>query len=151
MPAAKLDEKLTEQLLREGKSQNDVVRAHEERGIAIHQSTISAAIRDGRVKVKSKYAPTRKAIPWKLLPEHRHHSAARMLRIQSRYEEGLPLSPSLERQRSNWIGGLLIENAVIHYDERTGFWRVARREGIDKGWVREPWIDDDGEYIPHPA
>ena len=154
MPAAKLDVKLAEQILRQpGRTQMDVVAEHARRGIDIRQNTVSTAIKDGRIKVESKYGLPRYAIPWKLKPEHRHLSPARMLRIQGRYDQGLPISETLERQRARWVAGLMIENQVIHYDPDTeeGFWRFPRRDGIDRWYVREPWIDDDGNQIVRPA
>ena len=154
MPAAKLDVKLAEQILRQpGRTQADVIAEHARRGITISQPTVSTAIRDGRIKVESKYGIPGYGVPWKLKPEHRHLSPARMLRIQARYEQGKPIGATLERQRQRWVAGLLIENQVIHYDPETpeGFWRFPRRDGIDRWYVREPWIDDDGNQIVRPA
>jgi hypothetical protein len=153
MPAAKMDLKRAEAMLNAGATQMEVVAEHARRGVSITQSTVSTALHDGRIKVQSKYGLPRYAIPWKLKPEHRHLSPARMLRIQARHEQKLPLSETLERQRKRWIAGLLIENQVIHYDPDTaeGFWRVERRDGVDTWYVREPYLDDHGHQIPRPA
>jgi len=153
MPAAKLDLKVAERMLRAGATQQDVVEEHKRRGVTVTQKAVSLALVEGRINVPSKYAVTGRGVPWKLKPEHRHANAARLLRSQARKEQGLPIGPSLQKQLERWIAGLLIENEVIHYhpETREGFWRVPRREGIDEWYVREPWIDDDGNPIPRPA
>jgi len=153
MPAAKLDVQLTERMLQAGATQAEVIAEHARRNIQISQPTISTAIKDGRIKYSTNRGLTRMGVPWKLKPEHRHLSPARMLRIQARHDQGLPISETLERQRERWIAGLMLDNTVIHYDPTTreGFWRFPRREGIDTWYVREPWIDDDGNPIPRPA
>lgn len=153
MPAAKLDVQLAERMLRGGATQAEVIAEHARRNITVRQSTISTAIKDGRIKYSTNRGLTRMGVPWKLKPEHRYLSPARMLRIQARYDQGLPLSETLEKQRERWIAGLMLDNTVIHYDPETpeGFWRFPRREGIDTWYVREPWIDDDGNPIPRPA
>jgi len=153
MPAAKLDLKVAERMLRAGRTQQDVVDEHKRRGIDVTQKAVSLAVVEGRINVPSKYAVTGRGIPWKLRPEHRHLNAARMLRSQARKEQGLPIGESLQRQLDRWVAGLLIEDMVVYYNPDTpeGFWRVPRRPGIDEWYVREPWIDDDGNAIPRPA
>lgn len=144
MGKQKLDDKEIEQLLRSGKTQQDVVDLYSSRGVEISQSAISQAITAGRIKVDTNRHTG--GIPWKLLPQHRHLHAARMLRTLARLEAGLEVGPSLRDQVRTWREGLEIEDSVITYDPDTpeGFWRVPRRSGIDLGWVREPLIGDDG-------
>lgn len=143
----KLDDKEVEQLLRSGKTQQEVVHVYRQRGVDIAQSTISQAITSGRIKVDTNRHSG--GIPWKLRPPHRHLHAARMLRTQARLDAGLEVGTSLLSQVTSWREGLEAEGSVIHYDPETpeGFWRVDRREGIDTWWVRDPNRDDDGNEI----
>lgn len=40
---------------------------------------------------------------------------------------------------------LIMDNQVITYDrERCQYVTVPRRDGIDKGWIRDPFLDDRG-------
>lgn len=144
MGRQKLDDNEIEQLLRSGKTQQYVVDLYRSKGMPITQSAISQAIASGRIKVNTNRNSG--GIPWKLLPQHRHLHAARMLRTQARLEAGLDVGASLKEQVRTWREGLEIENSVITYDPDTpeGFWRVPRRPGIDLGWVREPSLDDEG-------
>lgn len=144
MGRQKLDDNEIEQLLRGGKTQQEVVDLYRTRGVDITQSAISQAISAGRIKVETNRNAG--AIPWKLKPEHRHLHAARMLRTLARMEAGLDIGESLRGQVKTWREGLELEDSVITYDPETpeGFWRVPRRHGIDLGWVREPDLDDQG-------
>jgi hypothetical protein len=147
MGQQKLDDNEIEQLLRQGKTQLEVVAMYRDRGVDITQSAISQAISTGRIKVNTDR--NRGGIPWQLKPEHRHLHAARMLRTQARLDAGLEVGVTLLSQLVTWKEGLEIENSVITYDPETkeGFWRVPRRPGIDLGLVREPSIRDDGLQV----
>ena len=81
-------------------------------------------------------------VPWKLKAEHRHRHAARMLRTQDRLEAGMVVGPTLVGQVTAWRESLEADNSVVDYDPDTeeGFWRVPRRPGVDKGWVRDPSV-----------
>lgn len=144
MGRQKLDDNEIEQLLRAGRTQQQVVNLYKARGLDITQSAISQAIAAGRIKVETNRNSG--GIPWKLKPEHRHLHAARMLRSLARLDAGLDIGESLKVQVKTWREGLELEDSVITYDPETpeGFWRVPRRHGIDLGWVREPNLDDDG-------
>lgn len=53
---------------------------------------------------------------------------------------------TLARQLMN---RLLMGNTVVDYDPiNNRFIEVPRRVGIDQGWVKDPFIDDDGCFIP---
>lgn len=146
MGRQKLDDKEIEMMLRAGKTQAEVVDLYRDRGVSITQAAISQAISAGRIKVDTNR--NRGSIPWRLLPQHRHLHAARMLRTQARLEAGMEVGPSLRRQVQTWREGLELEGSVIAYDPETeeGFWRVPRRPGIDVGWVRNPEVDDEDEH-----
>lgn len=138
MGVQKIDDKEVESMLRRGMTQLQVVEAYRAKGISIAQSAISQAISSGRIKVDTNRHGG--SMPWKLLPEHRHLHAARMLRTQARLDAGLEVGESLREQVRTWREGLELEDSVITYDPETkeGFWRVPRRPGIDTGWVRVP-------------
>lgn len=141
--------KETEQMLRAGMTQKQVVAEFTRRGEPVSQAAISGAIKDGRIKVDTGRTPTRSGIPWTLLPKHRHYHAARMLRSAARQDAGLEIGATLKPQLAAWQKTLVDEDAVIHYDPDTdeGFWLVPRRHGVDKWWVREPDLDDEGNLI----
>ena len=72
-----------------------------------------------------------------------------MLRAAARRDDGRGNSPVIEAQLDLFLRRLSELDAVVHYDPDTeeGFFRVPRRHGIDKGLVREPHLDDDGNEI----
>ena len=144
MSAQKLDDSEVEQLLRSGWSQTRVVKMYRERGVTVSQSAISQAISSGRIRVDTDR--TTGGVPWRLKAEHRHLHAARMLRTQARLDRGMEIGVSLTKQVESWRSGLEAENSVIHYDPDTteGFWRVARRPGVDLWWFRDPGVDNAG-------
>jgi hypothetical protein len=78
-------------------------------------------------------------LPWKLAPEHRDHNDARMLRLEGRRREGLPLTSKELRLVSNWIDLLREKNAVVTYEPKTrkGFYWVPK-EDSDDDIVRRP-------------
>lgn len=120
-----------------------------QRGISITQAAVSLAISTGRIKGVDTNRNTG-GVPWLLKSEHRHRHAARMLRTQSRLDDGME-GPTLLGQVNTWRKGLEMEDTVIHYDPDTeeGFWRVPRCHGIDEWWFRDPTKDDNGATI-HP-
>ena len=144
MSAQKLNDKEVEALLRSGWSQMQVVRMYRDKGVDVTQSAISQAITTGRIKVDT--GRSTGGVPWKLKLEHRHFNNARMLRTQARLDRGLPIGQTLAPQLNKWRAALIAENSVIHYDPDTdeGFWHVPRRPGVDRWWVREPTLDDNG-------
>lgn len=147
MSAQKLDDREVEQMLRSGKTQKEVVSIYRQRGIDISQSAISQAIANGRIKVDTNR--NLGSLPWKLMPEHRHLHAARMLRTQARLDAGREVGVTLVKQVQTWREGLLLEDCVITYrpDTHEGFWRVPRRHGVDTWWVRDPRFDDLGREL----
>ena len=126
--------------LEQGLSQAGIVDKYEEdTGIRVSRSAIAMAI--GRYGLKSsrprpRYTDT---VPWHVLPEHRNHNDARMLRLEGRRREGLPLSEKELRWLEQFIDLLRERNAVIDYNPKTkkGFWWVPREEG-DDDIVRRP-------------
>jgi len=141
MSEQKLNDKEVEQLLRARWTQTRIVQLYRDRGVDVSQSAISQAISTGRIKVDTDRSTG--GVPWKLNPEHRHHNAARMLRTQARLDRGLTIGKTLAPQLERWKAGLAADgDSVVHYDPDTdeGFWRVARRPGVDRWWVREPTV-----------
>lgn len=87
-------------------------------------------------KPRKRYA---ELIPWKIRPEHRQHRDVKMLRLESRRREGLPLSEDDKRRLTNWKAALLDAEAVVYYHPETeqGFFWTPREEQ-DGDLVRQP-------------
>ena len=142
----RIDYSEAEQLLRTGKTQ---VQVAEKFGVT--QAAVAGAIRRGRIKVQYDRVDSDKSgIPWSpIRPEHRQKYLARMLRAAARRDDGRGNAPVIDAQLDLFVKRMRELDAVVHYDPDTeeGFFRVPRREGIDKGWVRDPHLDDDGNPV----
>lgn len=138
MPGKILPDNLVARLMREGKTDGQIVtylREHE--NIAVTRQAISAWRRRLGER-KRPMAP--RAVPWKLRPEHLTSEPARVVRWHARVERGASLSHG-ERQRYEKALAYLRENdLVFHYDpdSEQGWFLVPRRPGIDTGVVRVP-------------
>lgn len=142
----RIDYSEAEQLLRTGKTQTEVADL-----FGVTQAAVAGAIRRGRIKVQYDRVDSDKSgIPWSpIRPEHRQKYLARMLRAAARRADGRGNAPVIEAQLDLFLKRLNELDAVVHYDPDTeeGFFRVPRRHGIDKGLIREPHLDDDGNEI----
>lgn len=126
--------------LERGLSQAGIVEQYEEdTGIRVSRSAIAMAI--GRYGLHSsrerpRYADT---MPWKLLPEHRDHNDARMLRLEGRRRMGGSLTEKELRILEAWLDLLKERGAVITYEPKTrkGFFWVPKT-GEDDDIVRRP-------------
>jgi hypothetical protein len=79
-------------------------------------------------------------VPWTVKPEHRYRHALAMLRAEARSRLGEPLSDIQALRLARWREFMADENCVVHYDPDTedGFFYVARRDGVDTDYIREP-------------
>lgn len=111
------------------------------------QSAISAARRRGVVTEGRGWV--RSAIPWALRPEHRNLNVPKMLRCAARLEAGETIGESNRKAARQFIEGLRLQGAVIHYDPEVApyFFRVPRREGVDAWLVRDPSLDNRGRQV----
>ncbi|MCW2843333.1 MAG: Pirin domain protein [Nocardioides sp.] len=126
--------------LDQGMSQAKIVEAYEkDTGVRVSRSAIAMAI--GRYELKSSRPRPRymETLPWTVLPEHRDHTDARMLRLEGRRREGGSLTVKELRWLQTWLETLNARNAVVDYNPRTkqGFWWVPREE-TDDDIVRRP-------------
>lgn len=98
---------------------------------------------------------------WGVLPRHKAHGHALMLRLLARRLHGMQLAESTElhdhqvRKLDRWLLDLVRRDQVIHYDPATGFELVPRRywspaPGVQRPldeWIRDPLRDNKGFYI----
>lgn len=132
--AQRIDYAEATKMLRAGATQREVAERY---GVSV--AAVSAAIKRDRIKFDTGY---RRILPWKMKTEHANLAIPRMLRLAERIrtgqDEGMP--PYLRSQGEGFTRNLEAMGAVIHYDpEVPPYWfRVPRRDGIDKGLIREP-------------
>lgn len=141
----RIDYSEAEQLLRQGKTQEDVAET-----FGVSQSAVAVAISRGRIKFDYPTQAKGKAMPWTIREEHQQRYLARMLRAYHRREQGLTNAPPLERMLVTFLRSMEESDAVIHYDPELeeGFVRVKRRPGVDDHpLIRRDDLDDDGKPI----
>ena len=146
----KIDYAEAEQMLRDGKTQQEVAER-----FGVTQPAINRAIWRGRIKdiTYDKATMDESGVPWHpVRPEHRSRYLVRMIRAAARRDRGESNSPVIEAQLDNFLKHMEELDAVVHYDPDTdeGFFRVPRRHGVDTGIVRDPYLDDDGLRIQKP-
>lgn len=128
----RLDYNEAEQMLRSGKTQVEVAKH-----FGVSQAAVSVAIARGNIKFET---GRHRLLPWKgIKVEHSNLAIPRALRLALRLEEGVDLSPTQKIEAERFLRRLRELDAVIHYDpEVAPYWfRVPRRDGIDKSWFRE--------------
>jgi len=138
MPGKILPDGLIARLMREGKTDGDIVRyLAEHEHITVTRQAISAW-RKRRGDDMRPRPP--KAMPWKLRPEHRQTEPARIIRNHARLERGDTIPEGDMDRYRRAIARLEETGTVFHYDPDTeqGWFLVPRRKGVDKGIVREP-------------
>lgn len=111
--------------------------ASEKMGTRISRSTVSVALHRMGETTLIRYE---REIPWKVRDIHARKYHAGMLRLQARLDRGQKLNEGDLRRVTAWRNALERDNAVIHYEPDTdvGWWKITRRKGIDKWWIREP-------------
>ena len=141
--AQKIDYSEAEQMLRAGATQQEVADH-----FGVSQGAVSNAIRRGALKADTN-RPERRAVPWSpVLPQHRDQYLVRMLRAAHRRDQGLGSAAVIEAQLDKFLEAVERDGFVVDYrpdlDEKRGFVRVPRRQGVDEWLVREPQLDDRG-------
>ena len=146
----RLDYAEAEQMLRAGATQQEVADR-----FGVSQPAVNRAIWRGRIKdiTYDRTNTDETAIPWHpVRPEHRSRYLVRMLRAAARRDRGEKSAPVIEAQLDNFLRQMDAMDCVVHYDPETedGWFRVARRPGVDLGLVRDPYLDDSGLAIRNP-
>lgn len=108
-------------------------------GVRVSRSAIGLAIERYGLKSATTRPRWERLIPWQVKPEHQQAKEVRLLRLEARRGQGLPLSDRDLKRLENWKRELAEANAVIHYhpDTDKGFFWVPREEG-DGHLIREP-------------
>ena len=133
-------------MLRDGKTQQEVVDELAAEGIPARQSSISRiklTYGDKHGLVKGGHRT--RWIPWELAPEDRGRQDAQMLRLLDREERGEPIPPREQRRLDSWRRRLDEEDASVGYFPHTTerfVWITPRRPG--ETYVRYP-DDEVGE------
>lgn len=131
--------------MKRGLTQQQIAEQWEkDTGVRVSRSTIAMAI--ARYELSSARPRPRyeETLPWHVLDEHKHHTDARMLRLEGRRRSGNKLSDKERRWLTQWRQLLDERDAVIVYDPETpqGFWWVQRRES-DDDIVRRSLVPQD--------
>lgn len=138
MPAKKLPDALIDQLVRDGKSDREILDYLEEHeNIVATRQALSIRRKRRGDGMRPRVPP---AVPWKLREEHAKTAPANAIRWYARREAGLPLSPEESIKLERMVAHLDLKGGVLHYEpELPGGWRIVpRRDGIDTGIVRNP-------------
>lgn len=121
--------------VRRGLSQHEMVAAWEkESGVRISRSTIAMAMRRYDIEAHHPYTRNGELIPWKLAPQHRMASDARLLRLEGRRRRGEELKERDLRWLSGWLNRLREADAVVTYHPDTveGFhWTPRKPDDTD--------------------
>ncbi len=146
----RIDYSEAEQMLRGGATQQDVADR-----FVVSQAAVSLAIKRGNIKgiTYDRTKGPRSGVPWRpIKPEHRSRYLVKMLRAATQRDRGFTLNAGMEHKVGSFLRKADKGGWVVHYDPDTpdGFYRVARRAGIDTGRVRDPYGDDDGVFIAEP-
>ena len=159
-PVKKVPDEILRPLCEKGLSPSEiVVILWEQYGIRRSRAAISNWRRkNGFDRMRNTSESTLALIPWRVKTVHANHRMHRALQAEAQYREFLkgrakePSRPNMGTRARVVEEYLEDGNTVIHYDpdSEQGFHPVNRRVGIDKDWIREPRIMDDGTRIIGP-
>src|SRR5690349_15009401 len=111
----KIDYSEAEQMLRAGKTQQEVAEK-----FGVTQAAVSANIKRGNIKVEYPNQTEGRAVPWHpIRPEHRDRYLIRMLRAKARRDQGLKSAAVLEAMLDKFLQSADEQGFVIHYDPDT--------------------------------
>lgn len=137
------DKTTMKKYLERGLTQHQIVDEWEkDSGYRVSRSTIGMAI--ARYDLESARPRRRyeQMLPWTVHQRHVMAYDARMLRLEGRRREGLPISQQDLTRLQGWIEALRDSDAVIHYEpERVeGFVWVRRRPEDGDELIRRPAV-----------
>lgn len=86
------------------------------------------------------------AVPWRAREHARRSHFAGALRALDRIERKDPTIPRSLALKAMRVKKLMVaDDLVVSYDpEANEFVLVPRRPGVDEWWIRDPFLDDDG-------
>lgn len=127
-----------------------------EHGIEITAAAVSfwRKTHGGTIKEDAPYHAD--LIPWRVKVQHRTPASgfSRSFRIYKALQTIAATRVGKRPPQEQAVNLEIIQqqlrdlNAVVHYDPELGLVLVPRRDGIDKGLIREPNRRDDGSTIP---
>lgn len=86
-------------------------------------------------------------LPWTAPGEAKGARLRQGLRALGRVASGVVVSESVQMLARQLRNRLMADDLVVDYDnESVSFITVPRRPGIDQGWIRDPFIDDEGRW-----
>ncbi|WP_165218156.1 hypothetical protein [Schaalia sp. ZJ1691] len=88
------------------------------------------------------------AVPWIVKRAPKRENLANGLRALALIDANSDVTTQQKRQAASVMRKSMSENVVVDYDaENNEFIWVPRRDGIDTGWIRDPFLDDDGNFV----
>ncbi|WP_165218654.1 hypothetical protein [Schaalia sp. ZJ1691] len=84
-------------------------------------------------------------VPWVTVdrPKNAHYASA--LRTFGRLSRGEAVPDAQVRMTLSLRQKMMAGNKVVDYDYDTATYKlVSRRDGVDTGWIRDPFLDDEG-------
>lgn len=108
-------------------------RYEEETGIRCSRAAIGMAIKRYDLESNKPRPRFAELTPWTLPKKHQMKWDARMLRLEGRRRQGLPMTDKELRALTAWLGDLQEADAVVAYNPNSepGFFWVPKREGED--------------------
>lgn len=87
------------------------------------------------------------AVPWVMRDFDLKRSNYRTaLRALAKIEQGEPVSPEGRRLAAR-LRRILGTDKVVDYDREENALVVVPRRGVDKWWIRDPFLNDDGSLV----
>jgi hypothetical protein len=151
-----IDEEEARQLLENGETYDNMVKLYRRKyGVETTPSMWSRVHKRLTGSARQVERASVELVPWIVRANPRGRKYLEALRTIDDLTdaEGVPEVLSLPQERALSLYRIRRElresGEVIDYDrERNTFRTVPRREGIDKGWIREPYFNDDGSVVP---
>lgn len=145
MPAKVIPDSEVEQLLRQGKTDREIVEYLEQnQHITVTRNAIAAWRRRRGMDLKrNRYS---ELLPWRVKMEHTNLFVPKVLRTEARLRAGEEVPPLylgyLERFKDRLAQAFDGRGGVVHYDPDTeeGWWIVERRPGVDTDMIRNPEV-----------
>lgn len=143
----KMPDRAVLRMVRKGYSNTQVVAALAERGIEVTSQAVSAWKGRNGFDLQTPSPEALALIPWRIAQEDAKHFFYNNLQIEVRRRRGTKVPKKDMNARDAFVRKLGDLDAVVHYDTENGWVLVPRRHGVDKDFIREPSLRDDGSLI----